>query len=95
MSSLTRGGLQSGLLGKATIEFGAVDCDLPVELTIDTRGPGVGFLELAHEERTVSREPISVRYRVWLAMTRPNFGGRRYWFVCQGMPRRRSMPRLA
>ena len=55
---------------------------LPVELGIDTRGPGAGFIELAHDTRTTTREPEPVTYRIWLMTSRPNYGGRRYWFIC-------------
>ena len=57
-------------------------------MTIDTCGPGPGFIELAHDERTVQREPEAVRYRVYLDTTRPRFGGRRYWFICPSSGRR-------
>jgi hypothetical protein len=82
------GGVRSGLLGKATVTFSSSWEELTVELTIDTRGPGPGFIELDYEERTADRELEAVRYRVYLDMTRPQFGGQRYWFICPGSGRR-------
>ena len=81
MASLTRSGIGPGLYGKAVIRFG--EERFPVELTIDMRSEGPGFIEFAHETRDTS-DPQPIRYRIWLNWRRPHFGGRRYWFCCPG-----------
>jgi hypothetical protein len=62
--------------------------EFPIELTIDTRGPCAGFLELAHDSRSTHGEPKPMCYRVWLTTTRPQFGGSRYWLLCPSTGRR-------
>jgi hypothetical protein len=81
MASLTRAGIGPGLLGKTTIPFD--EGQFPVELTVDTRSEGPGFIDFAHETRDTS-DPQPIRYRVWLNWSRPHYGGRRYWFCCPG-----------
>jgi hypothetical protein len=79
MESLTGSGLGPGQLGKATTYYG--EEKFLVELTVDTRSGGPGFIDFAHETRSTS-EPQPIRSRIWLNWTRPHFGGRRYWFCC-------------
>jgi hypothetical protein len=79
MAWLTKAGLGPGLLGKMTIHFG--EEKFAVELTMDTRGGGAGFIDLAHETRDTS-DPQLIGYRIWLNWSRPHYGGRRYWFCC-------------
>jgi hypothetical protein len=81
VASLTRAGIGPGLRGKATYPFDGGE--FPVELTIDTRTEGPGFIDFAHQTRSTS-DPQPIRYRVWLNWSRPHYGGRRYWFCCLG-----------
>src|SRR5690348_856700 len=81
MASLTRAGIGPGLWGKVSYPFGGGE--VPVELTIDTRGESPGFIDFAHETRD-TRDPQPIGYRVWLNWWRPHYGGRRYWFCCPG-----------
>ena len=84
--TLTRAKLRPGMHGTATLPFG--DERFWVTLTLDTRGPGAGFIELAHNASSVSEEPRPMHYRVELTTSRPHFGGCRYWFVCPSASRR-------
>jgi hypothetical protein len=68
-------------LGKAIIHFG--EERFPVELTIDTRSDGPGFIDFSHETRDTC-DPMPISYRIWLNWSRPRYGGRRYWFCCPG-----------
>lgn len=79
MASLTRAGISPGLLGNATLPFD--EGQFPVALTVDTRGEGPGFIHIAHETRDISN-PQAISYRVELNWSRPQYGGRRYWFCC-------------
>jgi hypothetical protein len=81
MASLTRAGLEPGLLARTTLHFG--EEHFPVELTIDTRGEDAGFIDFAHDTRD-TRSPERIWYRIWLSWSKPNFGGQRYWFCCPG-----------
>src|SRR5262249_22135832 len=63
---------------RATLPF---DDGFPVVLTIDCRSEGAGFIDFEHETRD-SRNPQQIQYRVYLNWSRPQFGGRRYWFSC-------------
>jgi hypothetical protein len=87
MASLTRAGIGPGLRGKATFLFDGGE--FPVELTIDMRTEGPGFIDFAHETRDTSG-PQPIRYRIWLNWSRPHYGGRRYWFCCLGTGDRAS-----
>ena len=49
MASLTRAGLEPGLLAATTLHYG--EEQFPIELTIDTRGEDAGFIDLAHDTR--------------------------------------------
>jgi hypothetical protein len=79
MASLTRAGLEPGLLARTTLHFG--EEHFPVELTIDTRGEDAGLIDFAHDTRD-TRSPERISYRIWLSWSKPNYGGRRYWFCC-------------
>jgi hypothetical protein len=79
MASLTRAGIGPGRFGK--VAFSLDQGQFPIELTIDTRSVGPGFIDFAHETRH-PRDPQPIRYRVWLNWSRPHYGGRRYWFCC-------------
>jgi hypothetical protein len=81
MASLKRAGIGPGLWGKVTYSFD--DGESPVELTIDMRSEGPGFIDFVHETRDTS-DPQPISYRVWLPWSRPHYGGRRYWFCCPG-----------
>ena len=81
MASLTCAGIGPGWYGKATIRYG--EEEFPVELTVDMRSEGPGFIDFAHKTRDTSN-PQPIRYRIWLNWSRPHYGGRRYWFCCPG-----------
>jgi hypothetical protein len=85
MASLTRAGLEPGLLARTTLHYG--EEHFPVELTIDTRGENAGFIDFAHDTRN-TRSPERISYRIWLNWSQPHYGGRRYWFCCPGTGKR-------
>jgi hypothetical protein len=72
MASLTRAGLEPGLLARTTLHYG--EEQFPVELTIDTRGEDAGFIDFAHDTRD-TRSPERISYRIWLTSSQPNYGG--------------------
>jgi hypothetical protein len=72
MASLTRAGLEPGLLAATTLHYG--EEQFPVELTIDTLGEDAGFIDLAHDTRD-TRSPEWISYRICLTSSRPNYGG--------------------
>lgn len=78
MRLLTRGGLGPGTLGTVRVSFG--EQEFPVRLIVDMRTPRASYVEFSHETRQWNAQRVT--YRVWLATTRPNFGGHRWWFVC-------------
>jgi hypothetical protein len=53
MASLTRAGLEPGLLARTTLHYG--EELFPVELTIDIRGENAGFIDFAHDSREAYR----------------------------------------
>ena len=71
--------------GTASLKFSD---DFAVAVTVDTTNPADSFLELTHERHTDGAE--EERYRVYLARTRPPFGGVRWWFICPRTFRRVS-----
>jgi hypothetical protein len=76
--------LHPGQRAAGTLHFG--DERSPVEIVVDTTD--TPFLELAHATRDAREGDRTVRYRVRLVWTVPNFGGRRWWFEC---PRTRRL----
>ena len=85
MASLTRAGLEPGLLARTTLHFG--EEHFPVELTIDTRGEDAGFIDFAHDTRD-TRSPERISYLIPLSWSQPHYGGQRYWFCCPGTGKR-------
>jgi hypothetical protein len=85
MASFTRGGLRAGLYGRASVAFD--EGRFPVEFTIDTRVPLDAYLDFSHSTRDLRRDD-RITYRVSLSLTRPYFGGQRWWFVCPRTGRR-------
>ena len=85
MASLTRAGLEPGLLARTTLHYG--EEQFPVELTIDTLGEDAGFIDLAHDTRD-TRSPEWISYRIPLSWSQPHYGGWRYWFCCPGTGKR-------
>jgi hypothetical protein len=85
MASLTRAGLEPGLLARTTLHCG--EEQFPVELTIDTRGEDAGFIDFAHDTRD-TRSPERISYLIPLSWSQPHYGGQRYWFCCPGTGKR-------
>ncbi len=58
------------------------DSGFSIDLKIHLTEPAGAYIEFSHETRDWQEGKRRVEYNVRLVWTVPNYGGRRWWFVC-------------
>ena len=84
IDALRRDGLiRLGARAGCVIRFSHPYRDLDVECETHIGGPWNDWVRLKYEMRDYwTGEPLKIDDKVYLAPTRPHFGGLRWWFVC-------------
>src|SRR5215471_16963234 len=84
---LGRGGC--GIRGGCVIRFSGPYHDLDVEIETHIDGPWTSWVRLKYSTTDYwTDEPLEIDDKVYLATSRPPFGGLRWWFVCPRSNRR-------
>jgi hypothetical protein len=75
--------IRLGVRGGCVIRFSHPYRDLEVECETHIGGPWNDWVRLKYEMIDYwTGEPLKIDDKVYLAATRPHFGGLRWWFVC-------------
>jgi hypothetical protein len=90
IDALRRDGLiRLGARGGCVIRFSGPYHDLAVECETHIDGPWNGWVRLKYETTDYwTGEPLEIRDKIFLATSRPPFGGLRWRFVCPRLNRR-------
>jgi hypothetical protein len=81
--------LPLGARGSCVIRFSGPYHDLDVECETHMDGPWNGWVRLKYELTDYwTGEPLEIDDKIFLATSRPPFGGLRWWFVCPHLNRR-------
>jgi hypothetical protein len=90
IDALRRDGLiRLGARAGCVIRFSHPYRDLDVECETHIDGPWNDWVRLKYEMTDYwTSEPLKIDDKVYLAPTRPHFGGLRWWFVCPHLNRR-------
>jgi len=84
-----RGMIRLGAHGGCVMRFSGYWHDLDVECETHIDGPWSGWLRLKYGMTDYwTDEPLEIDDRIFLAASRPPFGGLRWWFVCPHLNRR-------
>ena len=84
IDALRRDGLiRPGVRGGCVIRFSGPYRDLDVECETHIGGPWNDWVRLKYEMTDYwTGEELQIDDQIYLAATRPHFGGLRWWFVC-------------
>jgi hypothetical protein len=89
IDALRRHGLIRLGRGGCVIRFSGPYHDLDVEIETHIDGPWNDWVRLKYEMRDYrTGEPLKIDDKIFLATSRPPFGGLRWWFVCPRSNRR-------
>jgi hypothetical protein len=90
IDALRRDGLiRLGVRGGCVIRFSHPYRDLDVECETHIGGPWDDWVRLKYEMTDYwTGEPLAIDDKIFLATSRPPFGGLRWWFVCPHLNRR-------
>jgi hypothetical protein len=90
IDALRRDGLiRLGARAGCVIRFSHPCRDLDVECETHIGGPWKDWVRLKYEMRDYwTGEPLKIDDKIYLAPTRPHFGGLRWWFVCPQLNKR-------
>jgi hypothetical protein len=81
--------IRLGGRGGWVIRFSGPYHDLDVECETQIDGPWNGWVRLKYEMTDYwTGEPLEIEDKIFLATSRPPFGGLRWWFVCPHLNRR-------
>jgi len=84
IDALRRDGLiRPGVRGGCVIRFSGPYHDLDVEVETHIDGPWNSWVRLKYSTTDYwKNEPLAIDDKIFLATSRPPFGGLRWWFVC-------------
>jgi hypothetical protein len=90
IDALRRDGMiRFGIRAGCVIRFSGPYDDLEVECETHIGGPWDDWVRLKYEMTDYwTGEPLAIDDKIFLATTRPPFGGLRWWFVCPFLNRR-------
>jgi hypothetical protein len=81
--------IRLGVRGGCVMHFSGHWHDLDVECETHIDGPWNGWVRLKYEMTDYwTNEPLEIDDKIFLATSRPPFGGLRWWFVCPRLNRR-------
>jgi hypothetical protein len=81
--------IRLGVRGGCVMHFSGYWHDLDVECETHIDGPWNGWVRLKYEMTDYwTDEPLEIDDKIFLASSRPPFGGLRWWFVCPRLNRR-------
>jgi hypothetical protein len=81
--------IRLGVRGGCVMHFSGYWHDLDVECETHIDGPWNGWVRLKYEMTDYwTDEPFEIDDKIFLATSRPPFGGLRWWFVCPRSNRR-------
>jgi hypothetical protein len=81
--------IRLGVRGGCVMHFSGYWHDLDVECETHIDGPWNGWVRLKYEMTDYwTNEPLEIDDKIFLATSRPPFGGLRWWFVCPRLNRR-------
>ena len=94
IDALRRDGLiRLGVCGGCVIRFSGPYRDLDVECETYIDDPCNAWVCLKYEMTDYwTGEPLKIDDKVYLAPTRPHFGGLRWWFVCPHLEGAQAVP---
>jgi hypothetical protein len=80
--------IRLGVRGGCVMHFSGHWHDLDVECETHIDGPWNGWVRLKYEMTDYwTNEPLEIDDKIFLATSRPPFGGLRWWFVCPRLNR--------